>query len=314
MPAELLIALTGRPESKVALRGAFTLGRGKDNDVVLADIRVSRSHALLRPFARGKYFLLDMGSANGTFLNGRLVTNPVELKDGDAITIADCELKYIDLSRRTGSGGASVEIDTASMDTAIDVSKEAISILVVDIRNFTGLTEAIPAKELPGFVGSWFRDGSATIESHGGVIDKYIGDAIMAYWLKGPKGADSDLARGPLDSALELVEMARLYHGQLSARHPELSFAVGCGIHMGEAMFGSMGGSSRRDFTAIGDCVNGAFRIESLCKELKRPIMVSEEIKAAAGAAYEYEDMGLQKLKGKANDVRVYSVRPAAAV
>ena len=311
MAAELLIALPGQPESKVALHGPFTLGRGSANDVVLSDARVSRSHALLRPFGRGKYFLLDMGSGNGTFLNGRLVTSPVELKDGDAIVIADCTLKYVDLARRSATAGG-VESDTASMDTAIDVSKEAISILIVDIRNFTGLTEAIPPKELPAFIGSWFRDASATIESHGGVIDKYIGDAVMAYWLGSAEAVDARLARGPLDSALELVEMARLYHGQLSARHPELSFAVGCGIHMGEAMFGSMGGSGRRDFTAIGDCVNGAFRIEALCKELKRPIMVSDEIKGAAGAGYDFEDMGIQKLKGKANDVQVYSVRPSA--
>jgi adenylate cyclase len=309
--AELLITLPGQPESKVVLQGAFTLGRGSGNNLVLSDVRVSRSHALLRPFGRGKYYLLDMGSGNGTFLNGRLVTNPVELKDGDAVVIADCTLKYIDLAQRAAGGGAA-ETDTNSMETAIRVSKEAISVLVVDIRNFTGLTEAIPAKELPAFIGSWFRDASATIESHGGVIDKFIGDAVMAYWLGSAEAVDARLARGPLDSALELVEMARLYHGQISARHPELSFAIGCGIHMGEAMFGSMGGAARREFTAIGDCVNAAFRIESLCKELKRPIMVSDEIKAAAGAGYDFEDMGVQKLKGKAVDVQVYSVRPSA--
>jgi adenylate cyclase len=311
MAAELIITLPGQAESKVDLAGPFTLGRGSGNTLVLADARVSRSHALLRPFGRGKYYLLDMGSGNGTFLNGRLVTSPVQLKDGDSIAIADCVLKYVDLAQR--AAGGKEESDTNQLETAINVSKEAISILVVDIRNFTGLTEAIPPKELPAFIGSWFRDAGAAIESHGGVIDKYIGDAIMAYWLGGAESVDAKLARGPFDSALELVEMARLYHGQLSARHPELAFAVGCGIHMGEAMFGSLGGAARREFTAIGDCVNGAFRIESLCKELKRPIMVSEEIKGAAGAGYGFEDMGVHKLKGKAADVQVYAVRPAPA-
>ncbi|HXT01772.1 MAG TPA: adenylate/guanylate cyclase domain-containing protein, partial [Elusimicrobiota bacterium] len=100
----------------------------------------------------------------------------------------------------------------------------------------------------------------------------------------------------------------------LRARHPELAFAVGCGIHMGEAMFGSMGGAAGRQFTAIGDCVNAAFRIESLCKELQRPIMVSEEIKSHAGAGYAFEDMGLQKLKGKAADVQVYAARQGTPV
>ena len=310
MAAELIVTMPDQPENKVALAGAFTLGRGSGNSLVLPDPRVSRTHALLRPYGRGKYYLLDMGSGNGTFLNGRLVTSPVELKDGDSIVIADFVLKYIDLDRR--AAGTTGEHETNQMETAINVSKEAISILVVDIRNFTGLTEAIPPKELPAFIGSWFRDAGATIESHGGVIDKYIGDAVMAYWLGSAEAVDAKLARGPLDSALELVEMARLYDGQLRARHPELAFAVGCGVHMGEAMFGSMGGAGRQ-FTAIGDCVNSAFRIESLCKELKRPIIVSEEIKSAAGSGYVFEDMGAQKLKGKSVDVKVFAVQPTPA-
>ena len=110
-----------------------------------------------------------------------------------------------------------------------------------------------------------------------------------------------------------LVEAARLYNGQLVARHPELSFAVGCGIHMGEAMFGNIGGSARRDFTAIGDCVNIAFRLESQCKTLERSIVVSSEIKFAAGDDYAFEDMGLLKLKGKANEVRAFSVERKTA-
>jgi adenylate cyclase len=307
MAAELLIAVPGQPDRREPLAAAFTIGRGEGNDLVVRDVRVSRSHALLRPLGRGRYFLLDMGSANGTFLNGRLVTSPVELKHGDAVTIADCALKFSSSEGAAAAAGKDPDMDTGSMETSVDVSTEAISILVVDIRNFTGLTEALPPKELPSFVGSWFRDATASIESHGGVIDKFIGDAVMAYWLRGADADAARLAKGPLRSALELVETAALYHGQLVARHPELGFAVGCGIHMGEAVFGNIGKSTRRDFSALGDCVNVAFRIESLCKPLGRPILVSEEIKAAAGGACAFEDLGPQKLKGKANDVRVFA-------
>jgi adenylate cyclase len=311
MSAELSITEPGKPPRKVALAGPFTFGRGSRNDLVFEDARASRNHALLRPFGRGKYFLLDMGSANGTYHNGRLVTNPVEMKHGDEIVIADTTIKYEDPHARAPSGRG--DADTNSVETVTNMTTGAISLLVVDIRDFTGLTEAIPPKELPSFIGSWFRDASATIEAHGGVIDKYIGDAVMAYWLGG-KTPEESLARGPLDSALEIVEMARLYNGQLTARHPNLKFAVGCGVHMGQAAFGNLGSASRREFSAIGDCVNAAFRIESLCKELARPILISEEIKAAAGAGYDIEDMGPQKLKGKSQDMHVYSVRPPAAV
>ncbi len=313
MPPELSIAVPGQPPSRVPLLGPFTIGRGSTSDLIIKDARASRGHALLRPLGRGNYFLLDLGSANGTFLNGRLVTAPVQLSDGDMIVIADCTLKFEAPDQRPITSPLTADYDS-TMETAMNVSTEAISILVVDIRNFTLLSETLPPKELPSFIGSWFRDASAVIESHGGVIDKFIGDAVMAYWLGGGESVNPKIARGPLDSAIELVETARLYHGQLTARHPELSFSVGCGVHMGEAMFGNIGSSSRRDFTAIGDCVNIAFRLESQCKELKRAIVVSEEIKTTAGDAYAFEDLGPLKLKGKSNDVHAFSVekKPAA--
>lgn len=302
----LSINLPGEAPRKVPLQGTFTIGRGSASDLILKDARVSRGHALLRPLGRGNYFLLDLGSANGTFLNGRIVTAPVQLADGDTIVIADCTLVFEAPDQRPITAPVTADYDS-TMETAVNVKTEAVSILVVDIRNFTRLSETLPPKELPSFIGSWFRDASAVIESHGGVIDKFIGDAVMAYWLPSAD-APAKLARGPLDSALELVEAARLYHGQLVARHPDLSFAVGCGIHMGEAMFGNIGGSARRDFTAIGDCVNIAFRLEDQCKALKRTVVVSEAIKNVAGADYSYEDMGSLTLKGKTNVVRAYAV------
>lgn len=300
------ISVPGQALRKVPLQGPYTIGRGSASDLILKDARVSRAHALLRPLGRGNYFLLDLGSANGTFLNGKLVTAPVQLADGDSIVIADATLKFEAPDQRPITSPAPGDYDS-TMETAVNVSTEAISILVVDIRNFTGLSEAMPPKELPSFIGSWFRDATAVIESHGGLIDKFIGDAVMAYWLGGGEAMDPKLALGPLDSALELHENAKLYHGQLSARHPDLGFAIGCGIHMGEAMFGNIGSSARRDFTAIGDCVNIAFRLESLCKELKRGVVVSEEIRAACGDRYSFEDMGPRTLKGKAADMRVFS-------
>lgn len=307
MPPELSISVPGAEPRRVGLTGPFTIGRGSTSDLIIKDSRASRGHALLRPLGRGNYFLLDLGSANGTFLNGRLVTAPVQLSDGDVIAIADCTLKFVAPDQRPITAPVNDDYDS-TMETAVNVSTEAISILVADIRNFSQLSEKLPPKELPSFIGSWFRDASAVIESHGGVIDKFIGDAVMAYWLGGGESINEKIARGPIDSALELVETARLYHGQLTARHPELSFSIGCGIHMGEAMFGNIGSSSRRDFTAIGDCVNIAFRLESQCKALERAIVVSSEIKVTAGDDYAYENMGLLKLKGKENEVLAFSV------
>ncbi len=306
MTAKLSIFLPGQRARTIPLQGALTIGRGASSDLVLESVSVSRGHALLRPLGRGNYFLLDLGSANGTFLNGRLVTAPVKLNDGDTIMIADCTLVF--------EGFTAQRAPTAPTAEYKDTMKTAtISILVVDIRNFTHLSEALPAKELPAFIGGWFRDASAVIERHGGTIDKFIGDAVMSYWLPSAE-MPSAIVRGPVESALELVDLASGFHDQLSAAHPKLSFSVGCGIHMGEAMFGVLGTSSRHDFTAIGDCVNVAFRLESQCKELHKSIIVSEQIQQGAADAYIFEDLGPLTLKGKSNVVHGYAVKGKAAL
>ena len=306
MTAKLSIFLPGQRARTVPLTGALTIGRGASSDLVLESASVSRGHALLRPLGRGNYFLLDLGSANGTFLNGRLVTAPVKLNDGDTIMIADCTLVF--------EGFTAQRAPTAPTMEYKDTMKTAtISILVVDIRDFTHLSEALPAKELPAFIGGWFRDASAVIERHGGTIDKFIGDAVMAYWLPSAE-MPAAIVRGPVESALELVDLASGFHDQLSASHPKLSFSIGCGVHMGEAMFGVLGPAGRHDFTAIGDCVNVAFRLESQCKELHKSIVVSEQIQQGEPDAYIYEDLGPLVLKGKSNVVHGYAVKGKAAL
>jgi len=213
MPPELSITQPGRPPRRVPLEGAFTIGRGDASDLILKDARASRNHALLRPLGRG-YYVFDLGSANGTFLNGRLVTAPVRLKNADVIVIAECTLRF----ENPGAGGAP--------ENGVDVLPEPSAVLIADIRGFSLLVETMPANELPAFIGGWFRDATELIERHGGVIEGFSGAAVTARWPE-------SRPRGPLDAALELVDAARRCNTRLVALHPALSFAIGCGIGAG---------------------------------------------------------------------------------
>ncbi len=307
MNAELTLLVEGKPSQKIVIDALFSIGRGPSNDLVINDTRASRNHAVIRLQGDKLYCLLDLGSSNGTLLNGRRVTIPSMLKTGDEIQIANHRIYF---SHKASEKLSPVEEEPMDgMRTQVEFTSEMVSILVIDIRNYTTLSETIPAEYLSRIVGKWFQAVKQVIERHNGSIDKFIGDAVMAFWLKARTEGDKNYVLGPIQSAVELVNLAKTFHQELSSNHPASAFRIGCGIHAGRATLGNIGVDARRDFTAVGDSVNIAFRLESLSKELKRPIILSEEVKKAAGDKFQYEDLGMQKVKGKAQDLRVFTIK-----
>jgi len=284
----------------------FSIGRGPGNDLVINDARASRNHAVIRLQADKVYYVLDLGSSNGTLLNGRRVTIPSALKTGDEVRVANGRVVF------EQEDVAEPELAETAMDemrTQVEFTSETVSILVVDIRNYTGLSEAIPPEDLSKIVGKWFQEVGVVVQHNGGNIDKFIGDAVMVYWLKSGLTDDKKYASSPVKVAVDLVQLAKIFHQQLTSRYPDFGFHVGCGINTGKAIMGTVGADSHRAFTAVGDCVNVAFRLESLCKELKQPIVVSEEVKNAVTTGFEFIDLGPQKVKGKSQDLRVFTVK-----
>ncbi|MDD2707849.1 MAG: adenylate/guanylate cyclase domain-containing protein [Verrucomicrobiae bacterium] len=275
------------------------MGRGTGNDLVLQDTMASRTHAVIRQQSDKNYYLVDLGSSNGTFLNNRRVTIPVALKNSDAIQIGNCHIEFVTAQ----AVEAPAADDGDEMRTQVSLKQETISILVMDIRNYTGLSEGIPAEQLSKIVGKWFNQVQSIIEQHGGGIDKFIGDAVMAIWRKANTQGDLSYITGPLESAREMIVAARDYHQMIVCDYPKYGFAVGCGIHTGRAILGNVG-----EYTAVGDSVNVAFRIESLCKGLQRPILLSEDVQKAAPPQFSFEDLGLHKVKGKSQDIHIFSL------
>jgi adenylate cyclase len=307
MSAEIILQLEGKPPSKTPIGQILSIGRGPGNDLVLDDNRASRSHAVIRLQGDKLYYLLDLGSSNGTLLNGRRVTIPSPLKGGDQIQIANTHLLFA--QQNEAQDVAESAEQPLDMRTQVEFTSEMVSILVIDIRNYTGLSEGIPAEELSRIVGKWFQDVSRVIESKAGSIDKFIGDAVMAYWIRARTEGDKNFVLGPIRAALELIEMAKGYDQQVQGLYPQFKFAVGCGINSGRAILGNVGVDNRRDVTAVGDCVNVAFRVESLCRELGHTIILSDEVKLAAGAEFNYQDLGPQKIKGKSQELKVYTIK-----
>ena len=266
---------------QIALVNAYswTLGRGSENDIPLSDKCASRNHAMFQIVRDNNYFLIDLGSRNGSFVNGRRVTIPVNLKNGDRITLGDTNLEFycpdVLTVPDTSTSSNEEEEDTDMIATAMLHKRQLITVLVVDIRDFTKLTQQMDEHILSEAIGTWFRRAGEIIDRHGSWVDKYIGDAVMTVWIhETEKSSDTVSTHDMLKvySALhELYEMSNELNQQF-----ELPFRlrVGAGVNTGYAMVGQMGTSEHPDYTALGDTVNAAFRLESSTKQLGMDVAI----------------------------------------
>lgn len=273
-PVPHLILRTESGNRYLSLVGSncWTVGRGDDNNFVLPDRWISRNHAMLQRMETGEFYLIDLGSRNGSFVNGRRVSVPVTLQNGDRLTFGQTELDFY--SPDTDSLDSSLGSDSQEYTaTATLHVRRLISVLVVDIRNFTVMTQQLDEKLLSEVIGTWFRCAGDIIREYGSWIDKYIGDAVMAVWIHGAQGISHE----------EMIRIARALSAlhkmtsHLHERYPlPFPLRIGAGLNTGYAMVGNTGTGDRPDYTALGDTVNAAFRLETSTKQIGLDIALGE--------------------------------------
>ena len=176
-----------------------------------------------------------------------------------------------------------------------------VSVLFSDIRGFTTLSESRPPQEIVDLLNRYFSRQVAIIFRHGGTLDKFIGDAIMAFWgapVDRPDHAQAAVAAA-VDMAAE-VDAFKQELGELGAQ-----FDIGIGVHTGNAVVGFIGAEQKLDYTAIGDTVNLASRIEGLTKGVCR-ILVSRETMDACAQAFAFVAHGAFAVKGRAQEVDLF--------
>jgi len=193
----------------------------------------------------------------------------------------------------------------------LDLGGETVNVTVLfsDIRNFTTISERLEAHEVVEMLNEYFTRVTAPILEQGGNVNKYIGDAVMAIF--GSPVSYPDHARRALRASLQMVEEADKFREWMEQRFGDRGlprFGIGVGVHTGDAVMGNIGSVKRLEFTAIGDTVNAASRLEGVTKELGCVLVASAQTVAAAGPGVQTGKREMVKVKGRDEPIDVYEI------
>jgi adenylate cyclase len=254
------------------------MGRSQTNGLVISADRASRRHATIHAQDDGDFWLIDLGSANGTLLNGNRVFHPMRLQAGDKIDIAGHVLTFQSEPR----GEESItEFDERTVTAIPQIRSELCWLVVADIEDFTRMSQKLDPETLAVSVGRWVQQSRELTEKHGGVINKYLGDGYLAFWRDQPGTA----AR----------VMTALAENQALQRAGDLRYRLV--VHLGAVLFG--GSASVGEESLMGPEVNFVFRMEKVAGGLALPIMLSAAAATAAAALAEVTAVeGAHELKG----------------
>ncbi|KAB2896043.1 MAG: adenylate/guanylate cyclase domain-containing protein, partial [Kofleriaceae bacterium] len=183
--------------------------------------------------------------------------------------------------------------------------RKELTVLFSDIRGFSRIAEGLPPERLAEFMNQYLTPMTELVLDHDGTLDKYIGDAVMAWW-NAPLDVPDHAARA-CTTALAMVDALRpLNQRWRSEGLPQVQ--IGVGINTGAMSVGNMGSEKRLDFTVLGDAVNLGARFEALTKEYGVDILVGEATRQAAGSAFVFRELDRVRVVGKDRAARIFQL------
>lgn len=182
-----------------------------------------------------------------------------------------------------------------------------LAVLFSDLRNFTACSENARPEAVTAMLNLYFSKWTEVVRRHGGVVDKFIGDAVMVlFGLREEAGACEAAAA----CGREMLALWPELREELEARHLPVPDGFGIGLHFGPALLGDIGSEERRNFTVIGDTVNTASRLESACKGTGKPFLISTAVKERLDpeTASRCAAVGRLNFKGKRQAIEVWAL------
>lgn len=183
--------------------------------------------------------------------------------------------------------------------------REKLTILFSDIRGFTTLSEKMKAEELADYLNEYLTEMTDVIMENNGVVDKFIGDAIMAFWGAPIKNEEQEVKA--VETAIKMIEKLEKFNKKMKKKgQPEI--AIGIGLNTGKVVVGNLGSHQRFDYTVIGDDVNLASRLEGLTKYYGVKILISEKTRQKLSDRFLIRYLDKVAVKGKKEGVELYQV------
>lgn len=185
--------------------------------------------------------------------------------------------------------------------TSLEIQEREVTILFADIQGFTTISERLSPTEVAGLLNDFFSLMTEIIFKHGGTLDKYIGDAIMAIF-----GAPFLHENDPVRAVRAAVEMREELKNLMTRRDESLKFNIRTGINTGNVVAGNIGSIQRMEYTVLGDAVNTAARLETMSKPGQ--ILIGEQTYKLTKDFFDIKAVGKCRVKGKEKEVMVYEV------
>ncbi|GHT98624.1 adenylate/guanylate cyclase domain-containing protein [Spirochaetia bacterium] len=204
-----------------------------------------------------------------------------------------------------------VEIAMRAMRGELPLGGETkqATVLFTDIRSFTSMSERMEPFEVVEFLNDYMSRMVACVKATGGVVDKFMGDAVMAHWgTVNTAGSPTADALNAVRTALAMRTALRGFNAGRDGSSKQPRVRIGCGISSGPVVAGQIGSQERMEYTVIGDTVNLANRLEGLNKSLCTDILISEDTWRLVGRYLITEKMPMVRVKGKEKPVRVFAV------
>ena len=191
-------------------------------------------------------------------------------------------------------------------DPGLSGVEEEITVMFVDMRSWTARAIASPPAEIVEIMNDFFRVSVCAVEEeHRGMVNKYLGDGFMAIFGAGDSG--SNHARDAVSAGCQILNAVSELNNQLAAKG-RAPIQIGIGIHCGPAIVGSIGSPQRLEFTAIGNTVNVASRIQGLTKTVSRPFLVTEAVRERSANSFIFEELPPQEVRGIEGRVIIFAV------